>query len=234
MFAAAHPRLQGYWGKQARIRGLLGVGTQGTPTENWEVCGFGPLFFGGGHILYEKKNQNRTWEGRRRVFTGGFNPVSSKVQNSGEESFPTFPSGEYAHACLALNERARKRYVCFWCGVNVRAQRFPRQRNWRCTCECAVTPPPTFVNLVTIGSLATHQLLAQLVDRILRYGDGRARAHVQRCPTPPKTGGKHVLSDPQLTYQIWTQSVKPFLRYRSAVCTCARAETPHPWLLHKR
>ena len=35
-----------------------------------------------------------------------------------------------------------------------------------------VTPPPTLVNLVTIESLATHQILAQLATRILRYGDG--------------------------------------------------------------
>ena len=56
-------------------------------------------------------------------------------------------------------------------------------------------------------------------------------AHVQRCPTPPMTCGKHVLSDLQPTYQIWTQSVKPILRYISVVCTCARAEIPHPWLV---
>ena len=48
-----------------------------------------------------------------------------------------------------------------------------------------VTPPPTLVNLVTIGSLTTHQILAQLGTRILRYGDGGARAHVQRCPPHP-------------------------------------------------
>ena len=65
-----------------------------------------------------------------------------------------------------------------------------------------VTPPPTLVNLVTIGSLATHQILAPLATRILRYGDGGACAHVQRCPTPPMTCGKHVLSDLQPTYQI--------------------------------
>ena len=71
-----------------------------------------------------------------------------------------------------------------------------------------------------------------------RWGGGRgdASAHVQRCacaemPIPPMTCGKHVLSDPQPTYQIWTQSAKPILRYRSAVCTCARAEIPHPWLV---
>ena len=94
-----------------------------------------------------------------------------------------------------------------------------------------VTPPHTLVNLVTIGSLVTHQILAQLGTRILRYGDGGARAHVQRCPTPPMTCGKHVLSDLQPTYQIWTQSVEPFLRYRNAMCTCARAEIPHPWIV---
>ena len=46
-------------------------------------------------------------------------------------------------------------------------------------------PPPTFVNLVTIGSLITHQILAKLVNLILRYGGvgggGSARAHVQKC-----------------------------------------------------
>ena len=31
---AAYPRLQGYWGNQARIGGLLEVGMQGTPTKN--------------------------------------------------------------------------------------------------------------------------------------------------------------------------------------------------------
>ena len=46
-----------------------------------------------------------------------------------------------------------------------------------------VTPPPTLANLVTIGSLASHQILAQLATRILIYGDGGARAHVQRYPT---------------------------------------------------
>ena len=51
------------------------------------------------------------------------------------------------------------------------------------------------------------------------------------------TCGRHLVNDPQPTYQIWTQSAKWFLRYRSAVCgylcTCARAEMPHLWLLHK-
>ena len=42
-----------------------------------------------------------------------------------------------------MNERARKRKVCFWCGFNVKALRFPRQRNWRRTCECAPCSHPT-------------------------------------------------------------------------------------------
>ena len=63
-----------------------------------------------------------------------------------------------------------------------------------------VTPPPTLVNLVTIWSIATHKILAQLATQILRYGDGGVRAHVQRCPHP--THGKHLLNDLQRTYQI--------------------------------
>ena len=73
--------------------------------------------------------------------------------------------------------------------------------------------------------------IGQSDPEIRRWGGGGASAHVQRCPIPPMTCGKHVLSDPQPTYQIWTQSAKPILRYRSAVCTCARAEIPHPWLV---
>ena len=129
---------------------------------------------------------------------------------------------------------------------------------------------------LTIGSPATHQILAQLATRILRHGDGGARAHVQRCPPHPwlvestylvthnphtkfehnrpsrsrdtevRSARAHVQRYPthdlwkalrygleKPTHQNWTQLAKPFLRYRSAVCTCARAEIPHPWLLHK-
>ena len=43
---------------------------------------------------------------------------------------------------------------------------------------CAVTPPPTFANLITIGSQAKHQIVAQSVNRLLIYGDGTCtRAH---------------------------------------------------------
>ena len=48
-----------------------------------------------------------------------------------------------------------------------------------------VTPSPTLVNLVTFGSLATHQILAQLATRILRYGDGGLQLHVRTCIDAP-------------------------------------------------
>ena len=86
-------------------------------------------------------------------------------------------------------------------------------------------PPPTFVNHVIIGCLATHQSLAKLVNRILRYEDRGGGVHVHRCrdaPPHPWLVEKHVLSDPQPTYQIWTQSVKPFLiyEYRRTLLYC--------------
>ena len=43
-------------------------------------------------------------------------------------------------------------------------------------------PTSDLLYLVTIGSLATHQILAQLVNRILRYGDW---VHVRTCRDAP-------------------------------------------------
>ena len=63
-----------------------------------------------------------------------------------------------------------------------RVQWHPRQRNWRRTCVRAVTQPPTSANLITIVSLANAQILAQSVNRFLRYRGGCARARVQRYP----------------------------------------------------
>ena len=60
-------------------------------------------------------------------------------------------------------------------------------------------PTSYFLYLVTIGSLATHQILAQLVNRILRYGDG---VHVRTCrDIPPMTCDKHLVHDPELAHQ---------------------------------
>ena len=44
-----------------------------------------------------------------------------------------------------------------------------RMRNY------AVTPPPTFANLITIESQAKHPILAQSVNRLLIYGKGPVR-----------------------------------------------------------
>ena len=94
-----------------------------------------------------------------------------------------------------------------------------------------VTPPLTLVNLVTIGSLATHQIWAKLVNRILRYGDGGGGCTCRDVPPHPWLVESTYLVTPQPTYQIWTQSVKSFLRYRSSLCTCARAEIINPWIV---
>ena len=128
-----------------------------------------------------------------------------------------------------MNERARKRWSCFWCDFRDRAQRFPRQQNWKSTCECALcshptsdfcrprnnwvfsytlnfstigqsvpeirydtirydvhcaaTRPPTFVDFVTIGYLATRQILAQSVNWFPRYGNRVCTCARDRCPT---------------------------------------------------
>ena len=106
--------------------------------------------------------------------------------------------------CLAMNERARKRKSVFGVASMPGLSGFRDNKTGHARAN-VVTLPPTLVNLVTIGSLITHQILAQLATRILRYGDGGARAHVQRTctyPTPPMTCGKHILSDLQPTYQI--------------------------------
>ena len=42
--------------------------------------------------------------------------------------------------------------------------------------------------------------IGQLDPEIRRWGGEGARAHVQRCPTPPMTYGKHVLSVPPPTH----------------------------------
>ena len=63
------------------------------------------------------------------------------------------------------------------------ARRFTRRRKCRRKCACAVTPLPTFIILVTIGPLATHQILSQSVKRFPKYEDGVTRAHVPMYAT---------------------------------------------------
>ena len=100
-----------------------------------------------------------------------------------------------------------------------------------CTCARAEMPHPTpwLVKSTYLVTPNPHTKFEH--NRSNRFWDTEApcaRAHVH---IPPMTCVKHLVHDPQLTQQNWTQSAKPFLRYRSAVCTCARAEIPNPWLV---
>ena len=67
-----------------------------------------------------------------------------------------------------MNERARKREVCFRLVLGVASMPglsgFRDNETGHARAN-VVTPPPTLVNLVTIGSLATRQILAQLATR---------------------------------------------------------------------
>ena len=72
------------------------------------------------------------------------------------------------------------------------------------------------VAMFTNTSIDKHGILAA-VPEILK------RVRTCRC-IPSMTCGKQLVNDPQPTHQIWTESAKLFLRYRSAVCTWARAD----------
>ena len=87
-------------------------------------------------------------------------------------------------------------------------QMHPTHDLWKAPCWL---PPTQTPNFNTIG---------QAIPEMQKRG-----VHVRTCrDIPPMTCGKHIVHGPQPTHQIRTQSVKPFLRYRSAVCTCARAD----------
>ena len=116
----------------------------------------------------------------------------------------------------------------------------PEIRRWGgggCTCAradartCRDAPPhPWLVEstyLVTPTHIPNLNTIGQADPEIQKCG-----LHVRTCrDTPPMTCVKHLVHDPQLTHENWTQSAKPIRRYRSAVCTCARAEISHPWLV---
>ena len=81
--------------------------------------------------------------------------------------------------CLAMNERARKREVCFWCGLNARAQRFPKQRNWTRTCECG---HPTSYSCKSrnywVSSASNFSTIGHSDPEIRRWGCTCARAEM--------------------------------------------------------
>ena len=130
-----------------------------------------------------------------------------------------------------MNERARKRFkVCFlvwllWQGsaVSETTKLDTHVRMWSPTSNSCKSR-----NHWVSSHTSNFSTICHSDPEIRRWG---TRAHVQRCPTPPMNCVKHVVHGPQLTHQNWTQSAKPFLRYRSAICTCARAEIPNPWLV---
>ena len=110
----------------------------------------------------------------------------------------------------------------------------PETRRWGCTCARAEMPHPTHDLWKAPSSWPpTHtpklNSIGQAVPEIQKCG-----LHVRTCrDTQPMTCGKHLDNDSKPAHQIWTQSSELFVRYRSAVCTCALAEIPHPWLLLK-
>ena len=96
-------------------------------------------------------------------------------------------------------------------------QRYPTHELCK---ACSSWPPTHTPKLNSIG---------QAAPEIQKRG-----LHVRTCrDTQPMTCGKHLGNESKPTHQIWIQSAEPFVRYRSAVCTCARAEISHPWLMHK-
>ena len=106
-------------------------------------------------------------------------------------------------------------------------------RFWDTEAPCARAhvhiPPMTCVKPSSWPPIHTPKLnpIGQTVPEIQKR-----RLHVRTCrDTPPMTCVKHLVHELQPTHQNWAQSTEPFLRYRNAVCTRARAETPHPWLV---
>ena len=115
----------------------------------------------------------------------------------------------------------------FWRCFRDRAQWFPRQRNWSRTCKCAVTLPPTFANLITIGSIVKHQILAQSVNRFLRYGDGVCTVHVRTCRgTQPMTCIERIATRSLTTSTTFQHNASS--DFRNMEKRCARADVGTP------
>ena len=132
--------------------------------------------------------------------------------------------------CLAMNERARKSYVwLFRCAFRNRDQRFPRQQNWKRTCEGAVTRTSDFCkprNTWVSSHTSSFSAIGQSVPEKRRWG-----VHVCMCrDAQPKACIKTWLLGPQppTTHQSSAQFAQRFPRYGRHVRTCARADAPHP------
>ena len=110
---AAYPRLQGYCGKQARTRSLLGVGTKGTPYQKLKSLRIWPTIFREWpNFVYKKSNIERERVNVRSGSAFYWGKFPRKFQGSKSwwgkfPSFPTFPSGGYAHVCQSVTARHR-------------------------------------------------------------------------------------------------------------------------------
>ena len=96
------------------------------------------------------------------------------------------------------------------------------------TCRC--TPPQTCVKLLSNGSLFTHKIWTRSAQPFARSGKRGVHVRTCRC-TPPQTCVKLLSNGSLFTHKIWTQSAQPFARYERGVCTCARADSPHLYIV---
>ena len=96
------------------------------------------------------------------------------------------------------------------------------------TCRC--TPPQTCVKLLSNKSLCTHKIWTQFAQPFARSGKRGVHVRTCRC-TPPQTCAKQLSNGSLFTHKIWTQSAQPFARHERGVCTCARADSHHLYIV---
>ena len=79
-------------------------------------------------------------------------------------------------------------------------------------------------------SLFTHKIWMRSAQSFAR--SGKRGVHVRTCRgIPPQTCVKLLSNRFLFTHKIWTQSAQPFARYERGVCTCARADSPHLYIV---
>ena len=96
------------------------------------------------------------------------------------------------------------------------------------TCRCI--PHQTCANQLSNGSLFTHKIWTQFAHPFARSGKRGVRVRTCRR-TPPQACVKLLSNGSLFTYKIWAQSAQPFARYERGVCTCARADSPHLYIV---
>ena len=104
-----------------------------------------------------------------------------------------------------MNERARKRYACFLCVTSMSGLSGFRDKetgNARANVQSPHLRLLISRNYWVSSHITNFSTVGQSDPEIRRLGP---RAHVQTCPTPPMTCGKHLVHDPELAHQNWTQ-----------------------------